>query len=305
MAPTPPALPPNWQRVDDPGGNSYYWNTVTQAVSWTQPEWPTPGGPAPPGPLPPPRRGPPGAVGADARTQVINDPVYMGIVNKNAANMRTLQRGLSNLDIAVSMPPTTAVPSAPYANPRGFANLPPPSGGYSAPPPSANPPPPGGGAPRGGPPSGGPPPGGGPPPSRGPQPGGSGGGGGDGGGGGGSRGSGERKANPTAMQHRLRAIPYYARNVALITNTVMVWLGVIMLFSPEYLNGVEDALPDAQHGDSALLRSSSRSRFPFKKLSRLLRAAPWVERKAVASSMPTRGCGSAVVTACSHRFHRL
>ena len=236
MAPAPPpALPPNWQIVNDPGG-TYYWNTVTQAVSWTQPDWPT-SGPPPAAQPPPPRRGPPGAVGADARNRAINDPVYMGIVNKNATNMRTLQKGLSNLDIAVRMPPTTAVPPAPYANPRGFANLPPPGGAYSAPPPGAGPPPPGGGAPQL--PSRGPPPGGGGPPKGGPPPGG-------GGGGGGGRGGGDKKPpDPTAMQHRLRAIPFYARNAGLLTSTVEVWLGVIMLFSPEYLNGVEtEFLPE-------------------------------------------------------------
>ena len=264
MAPVPPALPPNWQKVDDAGGNSYYWNTVTQAVSWTPPEWPAPGGTAPPGTRRQSRRGPPGAVGSDSRTQAMNDPVYMGIVNKNAPNMRTLQRGLSNLDIAVRMPPTTAVPPTPYTNPKGLTNLPPPpGGGYSAPPPgggySAPPPgggysapplgagppppgaglrptgaggrqpPPGGGAPRGGPPRGDPPPSG-----------------------EGSGSGGEKKADPTAMQHRLRAIPYYARNVSLITSTVVVWLGMITLFTPEYLSGVEDASPETQHGHSAL-----------------------------------------------------
>ena len=251
----PPSLPPDWQIVEDPGG-TYYWNTVTQAVSWTQPDWPT-SGPPPPAAKPPHKsQRPPGAVGADARNQAMNDPAYMSIVNKNATNMRTLQKGLSNLDVAVRMPPTTAVPPAPYANPKGFANLPPPSG-YSAPPPGGGAPPlpsrgppPNGGAPPipsrggpppsgGGPPKGGPPPGGGGAPPKGGAP--------PSGGGGGGRGGGDKAKppEPTAMQHRLRAIPYYARNVGLLTSTVEVWLGIIMLVTPEYLDGVEtDFLPE-------------------------------------------------------------
>ena len=129
MPPPPAVLPPNWQQVDDPSG-TYYWNTVTGEVSWTPPTGGTSG---PPPALPPTQKRPPGAVGADARNQALSDPAYMNIVNKNATNMRALQKGLSNLDVAVKMPPGTTVPPAPYATPGGFGALPPPSG-YSAPP---------------------------------------------------------------------------------------------------------------------------------------------------------------------------
>ena len=141
------ALPPNWTKVDDPAG-AYYWNTVTQAVSWTPPEN-TPGGPPPPIAAPPRRSSKPGAVGADARNKALNDPQYQNIVNRNAGQVRSLQKGLSNLDIAVRMPPGTAVPPPGYQPSPGFANLPPPSG-YSAPPPGGGgPPPPGRGPPPG------------------------------------------------------------------------------------------------------------------------------------------------------------
>ena len=40
------------------------------------------------------------------------------------------------------------------------------------------------------------------------------------------------------MQHRLRAIPFYARNVGLLTSAIMMWLGVIMLTTAEYRDGV-------------------------------------------------------------------
>ena len=221
MPPPPAVLPPNWQQVDDPSG-TYYWNTVTGEVSWTPPTGGTSG---PPPALPPTQKRPPGAVGADARNQALSDPAYMNIVNKNATNMRALQKGLSNLDVAVKMPPGTTVPPAPYATPGGFGALPPPSG-YSAPPGGGGPPPPGGGGPpKAGPPPGGgggpPPPGGGGAPKGGPPPG------------------GEKKKGDTPLaQHRLRAIPFYARNVGLLTSAVMMWLGFIMLTTAEYRDGV-------------------------------------------------------------------
>jgi ATP-dependent RNA helicase DDX5/DBP2 len=55
-------LPPDWEATTDPSsGNTYYYNTKTNAVSWERPR----GGPPPP-PPPPPGGGPPGGGGGGA-----------------------------------------------------------------------------------------------------------------------------------------------------------------------------------------------------------------------------------------------
>ena len=232
------ALPPNWQKVDDAKG-TYFWNTVTGAVQWTPPAMPA-GGAGKPLPAPPPRTGTraPGPVGADARSAAMSDPKYQSIAASKATNMRNLQKGLSNLDVAIRMPANATVPAQPWAAGNNFSSLPPPpggAGGYSAPPPGGpGPPPPSGLGPP--PPSGLPPPGGaGPPPPAGgaPPPA-------AGGGGGGGGAKKEDKKEDTPMEHRLRAIPHYARNVGLITCAVMVNISFIMIVMAEYRDGVDE-----------------------------------------------------------------
>ena len=45
------------------------------------------------------------------------------------------------------------------------------------------------------------------------------------------------------MEHRLRAMPFYARNVGLVASAAHVWVGLVILFTPEYLDdfGATDA----------------------------------------------------------------
>ena len=213
----------------------YFWNTQTQQVSWTPPGPTLPSVKALPAPPPAsalgsPRAGPgAGAVGASVRDQVFSDPQYQNLINQKGRDVAGLQRGLSNLDSAVRLPGSAPAPGM----------------GYGGPPPTLPPP---GGLPPSGPPPSGPPPSG-PPPSGGPPPAASGGGGGGRGGGGGGGGGGGKGGSVTdkwgtPTQHRLRAMPHYARNVGLCSSATWVWVGMIMMGNGEYLGDVnkEDSI---------------------------------------------------------------
>jgi hypothetical protein len=55
---------------------------------------------------------------------------------------------------------------------------------------------------------------------------------------GGGGGGGDQKPGPTLRQHRWRALPFYARNMACIAIGANFWIGFIILTAPAYSKGV-------------------------------------------------------------------
>ena len=59
------------------------------------------------------------------------------------------------------------------------------------------------------------------------------------------------------MEHRLRAIPHYARNVGLITSVVMVHLAFIMIVMAEYRDGVNEETATNAYGETGPIEFAS------------------------------------------------
>ena len=214
-APTPPppggpgkTLPGGWQAMDGPTGR-YYFNVNTKETTWT-----TPDSKAPNAPLPPPMPPPPGPPAPNGKTLGALPPPP----GSNPYSVPSGPPPLSRKSWTRAAGPVGAdTYAAAYADPRyqtlqnQFVN---PLRDQGMAWPNQFAPaqiPPGGGAPPAGP----------PPPSA----------------GGGGKG-GEAKPQVTLSAHRLRAMPFLARNMGVISGGIMMLVGFTMAVNYPYRDGI-------------------------------------------------------------------
>ncbi|KAL1514521.1 hypothetical protein AB1Y20_003619 [Prymnesium parvum] len=221
--PSMSGLPPGWQRVQPDSGAAYFWNTATGEVTWDPP--------------------------LGIRQPPVPQVNTLGFMAAGGSQRE------ANPWEALGKPPTCVYAAPGYPPPAGAAppRYPPPAGPPPGGPPPAFPPPggpPPGGPPPGFPPRGGPPPGGPPPgfpPPGAPPPGGPPPAGPPGGGAPPAKAPEGGKVETTESQHRLRATPYLARNFAVISNGLQLWLAFIMAMVGSYNSNINDPILGIGH----------------------------------------------------------